>query len=213
MFDEESNAGAEHLDPASVARYDAKQAFDPAEEVALLGGARVVVDMGAGTGAFAAAAAAGRRVVAVDPSPAMVAAIAARAAGVEVVRAGFLTYEHTGAPPDYVYSRHALHHLPDFWKAVALERIGRLLRRGGVLRLRDLVFSFDPDEADEVLEAWYAGAGGGGYTREDLQKDVREEHITFSWLLEPMLERAGFEVRDAAYADSRVFAAYTCVRR
>jgi len=37
---------------------------------------------------------------------------------VEPVQAGFLTYQHVGEA-DFVYSRFALHHLPDFWKAVA----------------------------------------------------------------------------------------------
>ncbi len=48
-----------------------------------------------------------------------------------------------GEPADFVYSRLALHHLPDFWKVVALERIrgtapaGRHLpARGHRLRLR-----------------------------------------------------------------------------
>ena len=42
-------------------------------------------------------------------------------------------------PFDLVISEYALHHLPDFWKAVALERMAGFLRPGGTLRLRDLV--------------------------------------------------------------------------
>jgi SAM-dependent methyltransferase len=59
------------------------------------------------------------------------------------MRAGFLSYEHEGDPPDAVFTRNALHHLPDFWKAAALERIARLLRPRGVLLLRDIVYSFE----------------------------------------------------------------------
>jgi SAM-dependent methyltransferase len=62
----------------------------------------------------------------------------------EPVRAGFLTYEHRGEPADFVYTRNAVHHLPDFWKAVALNRISAFLKPEGVLRLRDLVDSFEP---------------------------------------------------------------------
>jgi hypothetical protein len=50
---------------------------------------------------------------------------------VRCVEAGFLTYEHEGAPPHGVYSRNAVHHLPDFWEAVALERIACDPRRRG----------------------------------------------------------------------------------
>ena len=68
----------------------------------------------------------------------------AAARNVEVVHAGFLTYEHAGPPADLVYSRYALHHLPDFWKAIALSRLAGMLRSGGVLRLWDVVYSFEP---------------------------------------------------------------------
>jgi len=47
---------------------------------------------------------------------------------VEVVEAGFLTYEHQGRPADVIYSRYALHQVPDFWKGVALARLHAALR-------------------------------------------------------------------------------------
>ena len=114
-----------------------------------------------------------------------------------------------------MYSRNALHHLPDFWKAVALTRIAGFLAPGGVLRLRDLVYSFEPLEAEAVLERWYAGASATsevGWTRAELEEHVRTEFSPFSWILEPMLERCGFDIRFAEYAASQTYAAYTCVR-
>lgn len=223
--DEAAHAGDEHLDPAYVAGYDAKAGTDPAEEVALLRGLGLdeggtLVDLGAGTGALALAAAPFcRRVVAVDVSAAMLDRLRAKAdrlglGNVECVRGGFLSYAHRGGPADAVSSRHALHHLPDFWKALALERIAAMLRPGGVLRLLDLVYSFDPSDAGEAVEAWLAGATDDparGWTRAELETHLREEHSTFAWLLEPMLERAGFAIRDARY-DRGVYAAYTCVK-
>jgi hypothetical protein len=136
--------------------------------------------------------------------------------GLEAVHAGFLTYEHEGDPPAAVHTRNALHHLPDFWKAIALDRVARLLPRRGVLLLTDLVYSFDPAEADAVIGDWLAGASDDparGWTAEELAEHVREEHSTFTWLLEPMLERAGFEIRDRWVSDVRTYASYTCVRR
>ena len=62
--------------------------------------------------------------------------------------------------------------------------------------LPDLAFSFDPREALHASEVWLANASERperGWARPEIEKDVREEHITFSWLLEPMLERADFE--------------------
>jgi SAM-dependent methyltransferase len=137
-------------------------------------------------------------------------------ANVELVRAGFLSYEHAGEPADAVYSRHALHHLPDLWKALALERLVGILKPGGTLRLRDLVFAFDPREADRFIEDWLASAPehpDKGWTRSELEDHLREEHSTFSWLLEPMLDRAGFEIREASYGSARIYAAYVCAKR
>jgi ubiquinone/menaquinone biosynthesis C-methylase UbiE len=166
MLDELAHAGPEHLDPGFVAGFDRKQGYpDADEDLAVLrehgiGRESTVVDLAAGTGQFALAAAPEvARVVAVDVSAAMQDRLRQRAAraglaNVECVQAGFLSYEHTGPPADAVFTRNALHQLPDFWKALALEKIAGLLRPGGVLRLHDLIFDFRPAEAGPVLDAW-----------------------------------------------------------
>jgi SAM-dependent methyltransferase len=219
-LDELAHAGQEHLDIAYVQGYDAKSSTDWSEDVADLralgiGTASTVVDLGAGTGAFAEAIAPHvRRVVAVDVSPAMVAALHAR--GIEAVQAGFLTYEHSGDPVDAVMTRNALHHLPDFWKSVALSRIASMLRPDGVFLLRDLVYSFDPADAASTIQAWLRTAPtdpAKGWTAEQLAEHVRMEHSTFSWLLEPMLARAGFEIKERHLSANRIYAAYVCMRR
>lgn len=225
-LDERAHAGDEHLDAAYVAGYDRKAGFDPTEDVEVLrrhglGPASVVVDLGAGTGTFTAAVAPRcGRVVAVDVSPPMAAALRARArhlglANVTVVEAGFLTYEHEGPPADAVYTRNALHQVPDFWKAVALDRIAGLLRPGGVLRLRDLVYDFGPAEAEPRIEAWLAGAVDDpavGWTAAELAHHVRTEFSTYAWLLEPMLDRCGFDVVERSFRRG-AYGAYTCRRR
>jgi SAM-dependent methyltransferase len=225
LLDEMRSAGRENLDPAHVARYDRKEDADARAEVRLLqqlgmDTTSTVVDFGAGTGQFALAAAPHcRRVIAVDVSPVMLARlradVAARVAtNVECVEAGFLTYEHTGGPVDLAYCRYALHHLPDFWKAIALVRINGLLRPGGVLRLWDIVFGFDPADASERIEAWCATAEadaakvGTAWTRPELEEHVRDEHSTFTWVLEAMITRANFAIEVAEYSDDRMSAKY-----
>jgi len=220
--DETSRAGAEHLDASYVATYDNKSGTDPAEDVDRLLALGVnerstVVDMGAGTGTFAEAIAPHcRRVIAVDISPAMLDVVRSKGiANVEAVLGGLLGYEHKGAPADAVYSRNALHHLPDFWKAVALQRIADMLRPGGILLLRDLVYSFEPDETVATIDAWLDGAvddPAHGWTRSELETHVRDEYSTFDWLLRPMLERVGFRIEGAEVRPSKTYAMYVCVK-
>jgi SAM-dependent methyltransferase len=223
--DELAHAGPEHLDPAFVAGFDRKQGRpDPTPDIEELrshglDGTSTVVDLGAGTGRFALAAASHfGHVVAVDVSPAMVSHLGDAARGlsnVDCVRAGFLSYEHSGPPADGVYTRNALHQLPDFWKAIALDRIARMLRPGGVLRIRDLIYDFAPADAGEVFNRWFDGAAtdpAAGYTREDYAEHIRTEYSTFRWLFEPMLSSAGFDIVSAEFRAS-VYGAYTCLRR
>jgi SAM-dependent methyltransferase len=227
MLDELAHAGPEHLDVTFVTGYDEKQGYPDAEpdvaafEAHGLDGSSTVVDLGAGTGQFAIPAARRfGRVVAADVSPVMMDALrenaaAAGLANVDAVRAGFLSYRHDGPPPDGVYTRNALHQIPDFWKGIALHRIADLLPPGGVLRLRDLIFDFQPREAAEVFAGWFDGAAADpadGYTAADYAEHIRTEYSTYRWLLEPLLAATGFEIVSVSF-DRRLYGAYTCVKR
>jgi ubiquinone/menaquinone biosynthesis C-methylase UbiE len=226
-LDEQAHAGPEHLDPSYVAGYDRKAGVDPAEDLTILrahglGPDSTLIDFGCGTGTLALAAApVCARVIAVDVSPAMLAVLRTRLAqleltNVDVVQAGLLSYQPTGAPADFVYARHCLHQLPDFWKVLALRHMATLLRPGGVLRVRDLLLACDPGDVNAVVEAWLARAAPDpslGWTRAELETHLREEYSTFTWLFEAMLQRSGFSVEAATFADSRLYAAYTCVRQ
>jgi SAM-dependent methyltransferase len=222
LLDELSFVGRENLDAAHVARYDTKEDASASSEIALLKGmgmARdsLVVEFGAGTGQFTAEVApVCAEVIAVDISEPMLTHLRAKIArlgldNVKVVRAGFLTYEHVARPADFIYSRFALHHLPDFWKVVALSRLRHMLRTDGVLRLWDVVYDFAPAEAEDRIEAWCATGGDtveAQWSRAELEEHVREEHSTFTWLLEPMILRSGFQIAQAEHSDDGVFAKY-----
>lgn len=222
LLDEAASAGRENLDAGHVERYDAKMDARAVEEVQLLASwgldiSSVVVDLGCGTGQFALAAALFcRRVVAVDVSPQMREKLSrkreeAEIDNVEIADAGFLTYNHLGDPADIVYSRYALHHLPDFWKVMALRRVRDMLRPGGIFRLWDIAYHFTPNEADERVEAWCAPRGDdvdGDWARWEIEEHVRDEQSTFTWLLEAMFERTGFSVEAADYSEEGFDARY-----
>lgn len=210
-----------------MAGYDRKARVDWDAELALLRETGLnehscLVDLGAGTGRLAVAAAPFcKRVVAVDVSPAMQTATREEVKrlelrNVECVQAGFLSYVHRGELANFVYTRHALHQIPDFWKAMALQRTRAMMPPGGVLRLRDLIFSFEPVGAGAAIEPWLeraAQSSENGWTRAELEEHLRNEYSTFTWLLEPMLERAGFTIQQAKYDPSGIYAAYVCVAR
>jgi ubiquinone/menaquinone biosynthesis C-methylase UbiE len=227
LLDEPAHAGPEHLDAGFVAGYDRKQGRpDPAADIAVfqahgLDARSTIVDLAAGTGQFALAAARlFGRVVAVDVSAAMLALLRERATSatgsrLDIVQAGFLSYQHRRPPADGIYTRNALHQLPDFWKVIALDRMARMLRPGGVLRVHDLIYDFTAEDAEEVFQQWFAHAADDpatGYTASDYATHIRTEHSTFRWLFEPMLTATGFQIVTAQFRQ-RLYGSYTCIRR
>jgi cyclopropane fatty-acyl-phospholipid synthase-like methyltransferase len=197
---------------AAVTAYDRNQGTDPDADDALLDRLGVgedtrLVDLACGTGSLVIQAARrGARAHGVDVSEEMLAFAQARAERFGVAahwhRAGFLDYEHRAGPVDVVTTKSALHQLPDFWKQQALLNVAGMLRPGGTLHLWDVVFSFEPSEAAEHLQRWIDTASrpeGEGFTRADFESHVRDEFSTYAWVLEGMLERAGFDIISCAF--------------
>ena len=211
--------GLDFADPVQVATYDTRQRSTDAAAAQLLQDlgvqhGAVLADIGCGTGVLACQAALlGCKVSAIDISDAMLAATRSRASalgahGIKTQQGGFLTFTAPPASIDVVTTQYALHHLNDFWKLVALRRIHHSLKAGGLLFLRDIVFSCEPAELTETVESWLKWMQAErGYTREENATHVREEHSTFSWVMEGLLERAGFEVGTPKYTRG-VYATY-----
>ena len=90
-----------------------------------------------------------------------------------------------------------------------------MLRPGGVIRLSDVVYGFDVSEAPARVESWCAAGGDdieGEWLRWEFEEHVRDEHSTFTWLLEPMLERVGFVIEDRQYDEAGFMADYVARR-
>jgi ubiquinone/menaquinone biosynthesis C-methylase UbiE len=227
FYNEFQQTGVDFEATAQVAAYDRNQrsSSEQAERELIewlgISAGHTVIDLGAGTGTFAIQAyKAGARVHAVDVSPTMLAyaqnkARAANAETIEFHHAGFLTYEHRGESVDFIVTKAALHHLPDFWKMVALLRMASMLKAGGILYLRDAVFSFNASEYRSSIDAWIARMAkpaGEGFTVSDFETHIREEYSTFGWIIEGMLTRAGFEIEQADYLAPE-YAQYVCRKK
>jgi putative AdoMet-dependent methyltransferase len=227
-YNDMQQVGVDFEDMTQVAAYDRNQTSSSVEEeqqlVMQLGisAGQSVIDLGCGTGTFAIQAAiAGAYVYAIDVSHSMLtfaqqkAQLANVSSRIEFHHNGFLTYEHTAASVDVIVTQAALHHLPDFWKMVALLRMANMLKQNGILYLWDTVFSFHPAEYQTCIDAWIqrvAKPPGEGWTAEDFATHVREEHTTLGWILERMLTDAGFTIETANYFTSE-YAEYLCRRK
>ncbi len=209
QYDERVKAGVDYNDEAVAAEYDKQHGrfrdFEKDARAVMqlldLKAEHTVIDLGCGTGAFVIPAARlCRKVYAVDISQSMLDRCAekARIAGldnIETYCAGFLSYEHKGEPVDAVVSVAALHHLPDFWKAVALKRIYDMLKPGGKLYLFDVIFTFPIESYRGEFDSWVKGMRerGGHVMAEEIIIHIRDEYSTFDWVIEGMLGRAGFK--------------------
>lgn len=222
MLNETKSAGKENLDVDHVSQYDQKEDASAEAELEFLknhglNDQSVIIDLGCGTGQFTIAAASFcDRVIAVDVSHVMIQQLksnvtSANLNNIEIVNAGFLTYKHNDKPVDFIYSRYALHHIPDFWKAVAFNNIRKMLQTGGLFRLWDVVYNFSPQKSEEKLDAWCATISKGntdGWLRTDIEDHIRDEHSTFTWLLELMIKKNGFTIEDVSYSSDGIFAKY-----
>lgn len=221
-YDDLKQVGTDFADAAEVATYDERQA-DAGEDLALLRklglqATNVLADIGCGTGLLACAAATlCREIHAVDVSLPMLAAARRRAeaqglANVATQHAGFLSFSLPAAGLDLITSKFALHHLPDQWKGVALDRLAEALKPGAKLFLRDVVFSRPSAELPDIAEAWIAWMlANTGYDRAAVARHIRDEHSTYGRIMEGLIEQAGLELLSAEYSNG-VYADYLAVR-
>ncbi len=179
----------------------------------------IILEIGTGTGNFAIEAAQHcAKVIAIDISPKMLEFARQKAqmigvTNIEFNHAGFLTYDHTGEPLDAIVSQLALHHLPDFWKIIALRRIFEMLKVGGKFYLRDTVYSFDVDNYKNFFDNWIDGVKrvAGAELASDLEIAVRDEYATLDWIMESLLRKAGFYIDKANYFEG-FMAVYVCTK-
>jgi 2-polyprenyl-3-methyl-5-hydroxy-6-metoxy-1,4-benzoquinol methylase len=164
-----------------------------------------VADIGCGNGIFACEAALmGAEVDAIDISPAtlQLAELYARGrrAPIRTRSSGLLSFAYEPNSYDLIVSEFTLHHLPDFWKAVALSRIYAALKPGANFYLRDIVFVSMPDGGERSVEQWADfNIKNHDFARDSVVTHMRDEYSTFGWVMERMLTEVGFTLVSADY--------------
>lgn len=227
-YNEMKQVGTDYADAKEVEAYDARmrKLRNIREETEKILGSldikkdQTLLEIGCGTGEFAITAAGRcRKVIAADVSMPMLEFARQKAKkqdvkNIEFHNAGFLTYEHSGEPVDAAVSQLALHHLPDFWKMIALRRVCALLKQGGRFYLKDTVYSFDINNYEDFFNRFiefFRNTVGDEMTV-DAETAVREEYSTLGWIMEGLLERAGFHIDYKEYSEG-FMAVYVCTRR
>lgn len=227
LYNEFQATGVDYSDRAEVEKFEERHRrfrdfeveFERIKNRTKLTSDSVVLDLGCGSGAFVIPAAKYcREVYAADVSSNMLhllqkKIIEQKLNNVRLYNAGLLTFwEEKGRPPmfDFILSSIVLHHLPDFWKSVALQQIADALNPDGIFYLVDVVFTFP-------VKNWRAGieklldnmetAGG-----REANKHVSSEYSAYSWILEEMLQRAGFQI-EQSFDDSGFLRAYVCRKK
>jgi putative AdoMet-dependent methyltransferase len=228
QYNERKFSGVDYSRSDAVAAYDSKHRrfrdyVKSTEEILRrlsLTADSTVIDLGSGTGAFALHAAKKcRTVYAVDISAAMLDSCrqqAAKAGLTNIVfcHGGLLTYEHSAEAADAAVCVAVLHHLPDFWKGVALTRCGHMLKPGGRFYLFDIVFPSHEPRLDQKIDEWITAMGtmADAHVAEEAVVHARDEFSTYDWIMEGILTRSGFRIDTAEYGQG-FQTAYVCTKR
>lgn len=226
IYNEFSASGVDYTAQEVVTRFekrhqnfrDFEKEFELIKQRVSLKSTDEVLDVGCGTGAFILPASRYcQHIYGVDISSGMLGILqkkleSSKISNVTLCNAGFLSFRNhipREQKFDVVVSSLALHHLPDFWKAIALKNIADALKPGGRFYLYDVVYTFPIAEwrqgVQGLLDDMESAAG------HEAEKHVSSEYSTFSWYLEELLEKVGIQVV-GVYDDYSFVRAYACCK-
>jgi putative AdoMet-dependent methyltransferase len=224
-YDEYVQTGTDFSDVKKVEAYDTKMTKfrDYRREAELILNAlnvkpeHILLDIGTGTGHFAVEAAKRcKKVYALDISKTMLEYAKLKAEkenvnNIEWLNYGFLNFNFPDIKFDCIVSSAALHHLPDFWKLVAISNVYGALKEQGKFYLGDVIFSGSMDEIKVKIEAWIDNMKNiDSELHAEAITHIKKEYSTFSWVIEGLLERVGFKYQKLF--DMNNFMAYLCTK-
>lgn len=206
----EKQIGVDYLDPKVAGKYDNQhvkfrdfkaEAEDIVNKLELTE-EDVVLDFGCGTGEIALNLAKYcKKVICVDISKIMLDILENKAneqniENIEIHCAGFLTYNHEDEKVDKMVSKVALHHLPDFWKSVALLQMANILKTNGKLYLFDVIFTFSPNDHESSVQNMVETMQNiaGDSMADETIIHIKDEFSTYDWIIEGLLEKTGFSI-------------------
>ena len=209
-YDESRQVGLDFNSEEEVQTYDQKYKSlrnfdDEANFIAKsirLKSESVILEIGTGTGEHSTRLARKcKKVVACDVSKAMLSYAHKKAdslgiINIEFINSGFLNQQLPAQSFDAVVSQLALHHLPEFWKSVAIHNVSRVLKQNGVFYLLDSILSFDIPSYNKsitnIIE--FAQKKMGSKIAKEIAINIRDEYPTYDWVIENLLLKNGFRI-------------------
>lgn len=226
FYDEMKQVGVDFDSLEQVEKYDHEAARTRNPEAEALGIIKAVelqshfavLEFGSGTGETAIQLAGKcRKVIAADVSKTMLKYAEKKArdrgiSNIEFQHTGFLNFRKE-EEVDVVLTQIALHHLPDFWKMIAIKNMYDALKSGGRLLLRDSILSFDIDNYINFMDGFIKTVEqlAGGNKAMEMVLNIREEYPTFDWIIEKMLLEAGFSI-NSIERHNGYFATFVCTK-
>lgn len=176
---------------------------------------QVLLDIGSGTGVFAREAARKELIVhAADVSQTMISYAKEETKEFEITfhHAGFLTLDIPDCSIDFITTTYAFHHLPDYWKGIALKRLNRMLKQGGQLYLKDVIIEEENslENIDKMIA--HQESLGGDFLRDDALEHFRDENSTYDWVMDSLLERSNFSVASREF-EGGLLGTYYCKKK
>ncbi|WP_292463672.1 class I SAM-dependent methyltransferase [Methanolobus sp.] len=226
-YDEFIQTGTDYSDKDEIQRYDRKMQKirninDEIQTMRTLIGLQPedrLLEIGCGTGEFSIELSRHcKQVVALDVSEGMLEFAREKAklrsrSNIEFIKGGFLTFEPADEPFDAVVTQLALHHLPDFWKLIALKRINSMLKVSGRFYLRDVIYSSEISDFDSFFSKLLQSIPEE--VKDEMAKDyilhIKEEFSTFDWVSEGLIEKAGFRIEEV-FHENGFIATYLCIK-
>jgi hypothetical protein len=91
--------------------------------------------------------------------------------------------------------------------------MNKMLKKEGMLYILDVVFNFEPKDFKIKIDRWIDGfkVAAGEEFKEEVEAHIRNEFSTFTWILEGMVERAGFNIIKSKNTDGFI-TEYLCIK-
>ena len=88
-----------------------------------------------------------------------------------------------------------------------------MIKIGGILYIFDVVFNFEATDYKDKIDEWISvfEKKAGKEFKMEVETHIRDEYSTFKWILDGMIEKAGFKIENCRSNDG-FMTEYHCIK-